>query len=154
MDAMTAAAKVEGIPADQGQLLGVVPMEGTDSALVIVGHIVPLSREGEVSVAPVLPDDTRIVHDGLTVDEVSRSAHVDGRKIPLTYQEFELLAHLTASPGRVHSRVQLLRAVWGYSEAGSVRTVDVHIHRLRGKLGPYRDRIVTVRRLGYMYTRR
>ncbi|GAA3196616.1 winged helix-turn-helix domain-containing protein [Actinocorallia longicatena] len=142
---MDAALKaVEGLPADQGQLLGVVPLEGTDTALVIVAHTVRLGRE---------PQDP-VVHEGLTVDAVSRSALVDGRKIPLTYQEFELLAHLTASPGRVHSRGQLLRAVWGYTEAGSVRTVDVHVHRLRNKLGPYRDRIVTVRRLGYMYTRR
>ncbi|GAB3659617.1 hypothetical protein GCM10027589_20880 [Actinocorallia lasiicapitis] len=142
---MDAALKaVEGVPADHGQLLGVVPLDGTNTALVIVAHTVKLGRDTQEPV----------VHEGLTVDRVSRSALVDGRKVPLTYQEFELLAHLTASPGRVYSRGQLLQAVWGYAEAGSVRTVDVHVHRLRSKLGPYRDRIVTVRRLGYMYTRR
>ena len=94
------------------------------------------------------------LHDGLAIDHVARSVRADGRMIPLTYQEFELLSHLTATPGRVHSRGQLLRAVWGHAEAGSLRTVDVHIHRLRSKLGQYRDRIVTVRRLGYMYTKR
>ncbi|GAA2726434.1 winged helix-turn-helix domain-containing protein [Actinocorallia aurantiaca] len=149
MDSTTFATKVEGLAPGEGRLLGVVPMEGTRTALVIVGHLVELGSEGEPADLPVRP-----LGDGLAVDPVARCVRADGRTVPLTYQEFELLAHLTASPGRVHSRGQLLRAVWGHTDAGSLRTVDVHVHRLRSKLGSYRERIVTVRRLGYMYTQR
>lgn len=149
MDSTTFASKVEGLAPGEGRLLGVVPMEGTGTALVIVGHLVELGAEDG---APPAPPVT--AHEGLVIDPVARSVRADGRTVPLTYQEFELLTHLTASPGRVHSRGQLLRAVWGHTDAGSLRTVDVHIHRLRSKLGSYRERIVTVRRLGYMYTRR
>jgi DNA-binding response OmpR family regulator len=143
------AARVEGLAPGEGRLLGVVPMEGTRTALVIVGHLVELGGEDPVPSAPPV-----LSHEGLDIDPVARSVRADGKVIPLTYQEFELLAHLTASPGRVHSRGQLLRAVWGHEGAGSLRTVDVHVHRLRSKLGPYRERIITVRRLGYMYTKR
>lgn len=159
MDSTTFAAKVEGLAPGEGRLLGVVPMEGTRTALVVVGHLVDLDTgsgasplPGFSAPVPGLPSPAR--DDGLVVDPVARSVRADGRVIPLTYQEFELLTHLTASPGRVHSRGQLLRAVWGHTDAGSLRTVDVHIHRLRSKLGGYRERIVTVRRLGYMYTKR
>jgi DNA-binding response OmpR family regulator len=70
----------------------------------------------------------------------------------LVYLEFELLAHLVAHPRRVHSREQLLNQVWGLPAVGDARTVDVHVARLRRKLGPaYRDVIVTVRRVGYTY---
>ncbi|WP_106398057.1 winged helix-turn-helix domain-containing protein [Actinocorallia populi] len=150
MDSTTFAAKVEGLAPGEGRLLGVVPMEGTRTALVVVGHLVDLDTGNGAPPLPLPPHDG----DGLSVDPVARAVRADGRAVPLTYQEFELLAHLTASPGRVHSRGQLLRAVWGHTDAGSLRTVDVHIHRLRSKLGGYRQRIVTVRRLGYMYTKR
>lgn len=151
MDSTTFAAKVEGLAPGEGRLLGVVPMEGTRTALVVVGHLVELDTG---SGAPPLPAPPPYDGDGLLVDPVARSVRADGRVVPLTYQEFELLTHLAASPGRVHSRGRLLQAVWGHAGAGSLRTVDVHIHRLRSKLGGYRQRIVTVRRLGYMYTKR
>jgi hypothetical protein len=89
---------------------------------------------------------------GIGVDLDRRVAHVDGRPLELTYLEFELLAHLTQHPHRVHSRDQLVTAVWGYDHVGDGRTVDVHVARLRRKLGvAYRDSIVTVRRVGYKY---
>ncbi|MFD0566492.1 helix-turn-helix domain-containing protein [Kitasatospora saccharophila] len=72
--------------------------------------------------------------------------------LDLTYLEFELLAHLTEHPHRVHTRDQLVHTVWGYGHVGDGRTVDVHVARLRRKLGAaYRDTIVTVRRVGYKY---
>ncbi|MFB9371908.1 winged helix-turn-helix domain-containing protein [Kitasatospora sp. NPDC001664] len=90
---------------------------------------------------------------GIVVDAERRSAHVDGRLLDLTYLEFELLAHLTAHPQRVHTRDHLVTAVWGYGHVGDGRTVDVHVARLRRKLGAaHRDSIVTVRRVGYKYT--
>ncbi|MFD9905670.1 winged helix-turn-helix domain-containing protein [Streptomyces sp. NPDC059063] len=86
------------------------------------------------------------------IDTARRSAHVDGRQLDLTYLEFELLAHLVAHPHRVHTRDQLVTTVWGYGHVGDGRTVDVHIARLRRKLGAeHRGSIQTVRRVGYKY---
>ncbi|SEG70318.1 Transcriptional regulatory protein, C terminal [Actinacidiphila yanglinensis] len=86
------------------------------------------------------------------IDAERRTADVEGRPLDLTYLEFELLAHLVAHPHRVHSRDQLVTTVWGYGHVGDGRTVDVHIARLRRKLGAeHRGSIVTVRRVGYKY---
>ncbi|MFJ7148053.1 winged helix-turn-helix domain-containing protein [Streptomyces sp. NPDC100445] len=87
------------------------------------------------------------------IDAVQRTASVNGRELDLTYLEFELLAHLVAHPHRVHTRDQLVTTVWGYGHVGDGRTVDVHIARLRRKLGAqHRQTIQTVRRVGYKYT--
>ncbi|GAB2605779.1 hypothetical protein GCM10027168_43380 [Streptomyces capparidis] len=89
---------------------------------------------------------------GIHVDAERRTVHVDGAAVELTYLEFELLAHLVAHPYRVHTRDQLISTVWGYGHAGDGRTVDVHVARLRRKLGEvHRAGIVTVRRVGYKY---
>ncbi len=89
---------------------------------------------------------------GIAVDLDRRNAYVDGKLLDLTYLEFELLAHLTQHPQRVHTRDHLVSAVWGYGHVGDGRTVDVHVARLRRKLGAaHRDSIVTVRRVGYKY---
>ncbi|MER6009308.1 winged helix-turn-helix domain-containing protein [Streptomyces bluensis] len=86
------------------------------------------------------------------IDTVQRTAEVDGRPLDLTYLEFELLAHLVTHPHRVHTRDQLVTTVWGYGHVGDGRTVDVHIARLRRKLGAeHRQAIQTVRRVGYKY---
>lgn len=87
------------------------------------------------------------------IDTARRTAAVDGRELDLTYLEFELLAHLVAHPHRVHTRDRLVSTVWGYGHVGDGRTVDVHIARLRRKLGAeHRRTIQTVRRVGYKYT--
>ncbi|QUW90920.1 winged helix-turn-helix domain-containing protein [Streptomyces sp. V17-9] len=87
------------------------------------------------------------------IDPARRTAAVDGRELDLTYLEFELLAHLVAHPNRVHTRDQLVTTVWGYGHVGDGRTVDVHVARLRRKLGTeHRQTIQTVRRVGYKYT--
>ncbi|MFC7549936.1 winged helix-turn-helix domain-containing protein [Plantactinospora sp. GCM10030261] len=78
----------------------------------------------------------------------SRTVLLDGEKLPLTRLEFDLLMHLVAHPRRVFTRLQLLTAVWGYEHAG-VRTVDVHIRRLRGKVGAEVPLITTVYGVGY-----
>ncbi|HEY3482568.1 MAG TPA: winged helix-turn-helix domain-containing protein [Streptomyces sp.] len=88
----------------------------------------------------------------IRIDGERRTAAVRGRELDLTYLEFELLAHLVAHPHRVHSRDQLVTTVWGYGHVGDGRTVDVHVARLRRKLGAeHRGSIVTVRRVGYKY---
>jgi hypothetical protein len=93
------------------------------------------------------------VGGAIRVDVLRRTAEVAGEPLDLTYLEFELLAHLVAHPHRVHTRDQLVATVWGYGHIGDGRTVDVHIARLRRKLGSeYRRTIQTVRRVGYRYT--
>jgi DNA-binding response OmpR family regulator len=89
---------------------------------------------------------------GVAVDHGRRTVTVDGRPLSLTYLEFELLAHLVGHPLQVFTRRQLMTVVWGQTAYGDVRTVDVHIARLRRKLGPaHRDGIVTVRQVGYRF---
>ncbi|MFE9773615.1 winged helix-turn-helix domain-containing protein [Streptomyces sp. NPDC005931] len=96
--------------------------------------------------------DRRTADDGVRVDPARRVAEVDGHELDLTYLEFELLAHLVQHPDHVQTRGRLVAAVWGYDHIGDGRTVDVHIARLRRKLGAsHRHRIVTVRRVGYTY---
>jgi DNA-binding response OmpR family regulator len=74
---------------------------------------------------------------------------VDGGEVPLTFQEFELLEFLTSRPGEVFSRVRLMNAVWPERARATPRTVDVHVHRLRRKLGRHGGRLVTARGFGY-----
>jgi DNA-binding winged helix-turn-helix (wHTH) protein len=88
--------------------------------------------------------------EGLVVDLASRRVSVGGGEVTLTYLEFELLVFLVEHGGRVFSRAQLLRHVWGYEHVVGGRTVDVHVKRLRSKLGADRGhRIETVRGVGY-----
>ncbi len=77
-------------------------------------------------------------------------ASVDGRPLDLTYMEYELLRFLTAQPGKVFTREALLNRVWGYEYYGGARTVDVHVRRLRSKLGEeHASLIQTIRSVGY-----
>lgn len=95
------------------------------------------------------------VHDmtgpgGLVIDEQAWVARVGNRDLDLTYTEFELLKYLAQQPGRVFSREQILDGVWGVDYYGGTRTVDVHIRRLRAKLGPDKEALIgTVRNVGY-----
>ncbi|NDG25515.1 MAG: DNA-binding response regulator [Actinobacteria bacterium] len=89
----------------------------------------------------------------VVIDEDSYTAKIKGRTLDLTFKEFELLKYLTQHPGRVFSRSQLLQEIWGYDYFGGTRTVDVHIRRLRSKLGPEFETIIdTVRNVGYRFS--
>lgn len=94
----------------------------------------------------------KIHASGIVIDEASYSARVNGRIMDLTYKEFELLRFLAQHPGRVFSREQLLSEVWGYDYFGGTRTVDVHVRRLRAKLGELEALIGTVRNVGYRFS--
>ncbi len=97
-------------------------------------------------------DSTKIVAGELVIDEQSYTAKIEGRSLDLTYKEFELLKHLASYPGRVFTRAQLLQEVWGYDYFGGTRTVDVHVRRLRAKLGPENESFIgTVRNVGYRF---
>jgi DNA-binding winged helix-turn-helix (wHTH) protein len=77
-----------------------------------------------------------------------------GRPLDLTYKEFELLKYLAQNAGRVFTRAQLLQEVWGYDFFGGTRTVDVHVRRLRAKLGSEHESLIgTVRNVGYKAVR-
>jgi DNA-binding response OmpR family regulator len=95
-------------------------------------------------------DGTTVRLGPLTLDTDTYQVTVAGRGLDLTYKEFELLRYLASRPGRVFTRPALLREVWGYDFYGGTRTVDVHIRRLRSKLGPEHEALIeTVRGVGY-----
>jgi DNA-binding response OmpR family regulator len=99
------------------------------------------------------PSTGEIRTGDVVIDENSYTARIKGRALDLTFKEFELLKYLAQHPGRVFSRAQLLQEIWGYDYFGGTRTVDVHIRRLRSKLGPEFESIIgTVRNVGYRIT--
>ncbi|MDT7537561.1 MAG: hypothetical protein QOI82_1146 [Actinomycetota bacterium] len=88
----------------------------------------------------------------LTIDEGTYTCRLRGKGLDLTFKEFELLKYLAQHPGRVFTRAQLLQEVWGYDYYGGTRTVDVHVRRLRAKLGPEHESLIgTVRHVGYKF---
>ena len=96
---------------------------------------------------------TEIRQGDVVIDEGTYTAKIRGTSLDLTFKEFELLKYLAQHPGRVFSRAQLLQEIWGYDYFGGTRTVDVHIRRLRSKLGPEFESIIgTVRNVGYRFT--
>jgi hypothetical protein len=133
-------------------LLAVVPIPGTGTSLAIVAYAVTTSPVGPAASSAELDP-------ALQLDHAQRRAWTEGREIPLTFQEFELLAFLAAHPGTVFTRAELVERVWhralahdGRPVAHDSRTVDVHVSRLRRKLGPrYGQCLVTEYRVGYRY---
>ncbi len=96
--------------------------------------------------------DLRITSGSLVIDEATYSVRLRGSILDLTYKEFELLKYLAQHPGRVFTRAQLLQEVWGYDYFGGTRTVDVHVRRLRAKLGADHEALIgTVRNVGYRF---
>ena len=90
----------------------------------------------------------------LVIDDTTYTARISGRALDLTYKEFELLKFLAQHAGRVFTRSHLVQEVWGYDYFGGSRTVDVHVRRLRAKLGPEHEALIgTVRNVGYKFVR-
>jgi len=109
---------------------------------------------GRVSAAATTPGERpeEIRSGDLSIDEATYQAKVGSQPLDLTFKEFELLKYLAQHPGRVFTRAQLLQEVWGYDYFGGTRTVDVHVRRLRAKLGPEREALIgTVRNVGYKF---
>jgi len=95
-------------------------------------------------------EDATVRLGPLTLDVEAYRVRLLGRPLDLTYKEFELLRFLAERPGRVFTRPALMREVWGYDFYGGTRTVDVHVRRLRAKLGPEHEGLIeTVRGVGY-----
>jgi DNA-binding response OmpR family regulator len=98
----------------------------------------------------------RLVFDRVEIDVSRREVRVDGELVHLTTKEFDLLAHMASSPGRIFTRDQLLARIWGYDYMGDGRTVDVHVSWLRGKLRGHDEHnyFRTVRGVGYAFSPR
>ncbi|MFH8406035.1 winged helix-turn-helix domain-containing protein [Streptomyces sp. NPDC018019] len=147
------------LPAPQHSLPALPGQPAMVGYLVLVpAEQVPAAAARTTATAPPGEPDAAVAGTGglgdatVRIDPEQRTVHVRGRALDLTYLEFELLAHLVAHPHRVHTRDQLVTTVWGYGHVGDGRTVDVHVARLRRKLGAdLRSSIVTVRRVGYKY---
>lgn len=94
-----------------------------------------------------------LIIDNMTLNLATYQVHVNGEPLDLTYLEYALLAFLATHPGRTYSRDALLRRVWGFDYYGGSRTVDVHVRRVRAKLGPdLSQHLETVRGVGYLWS--
>lgn len=112
----------------------------------------PAELEARIRLLAVADQSEEIIRAGrVEIDESAYTSRLDGRPLDLTYTEFELLKFFAGHPGRVFSREQLLSEVWGYDYYGGTRTVDVHVRRLRAKLGDADSLIGTVRNVGYRF---
>ena len=155
----------ERVPPPDGDatLLAVVPIPGTGTSVAIVGYVIAASATGTAQAAQAAhaahaaPSDAAA--SGLRLDHLQRRVWVDGCEIQLTFQEFELLAFLAAHPATVFTRADLVGRVWhrnlgadGRPVPQDSRTVDVHVSRVRRKLGPrYGQYLVTEYRVGYQF---
>ena len=108
-----------------------------------------INRSKSMSGQNVLQD--KYVLEGLEVDMLGRNVYVDGVKKDLTPKEYELLQYFIINKNIALSREKILNEVWGYDYFGEDRTVDTHVKMLRNNLGKYRDKIVTVRGMGYKF---
>jgi hypothetical protein len=134
-----------------------IPADQVPDGATVLGTLV-LAQDG---VPEALGQDDQAYDDApltqsadaaVQVDLASRTVVVSGRMLTLTRLEFDLLATLVATPRRVHTRAQLHDSVWEGISSGGPRTVDVHVHRLRHKLGSAHERhLVTVRGVGYRW---
>jgi hypothetical protein len=162
-------------PGADGTLLAVVPIPGTGTSLAIVGYPVTAPENGPAVAVPLGPIPEVLVRagqvlagaalagpgaagrsagerPGLLLDHEQRRVLVEGAEVTLTFQEFELLAFLAAHPATVFSRADLVKKVWQRDFTADSRTVDVHVSRLRRKLGPAYGRcLVTEYRVGYQF---
>ena len=140
----------------EGGLAGITSDWGIDD--VILDTAGPAEVEARLRLAvgrtveAAVEEGGPITAGALVIDEATYSVRLRGRLLDLTYKEFELLKYLAQHPGRVFTRSQLLQEVWGYDYFGGTRTVDVHVRRLRAKLGTdYEVLIGTVRNVGYRF---
>jgi hypothetical protein len=168
-------------PGGDATLLAVVPIPGTGTSVAIVGYVIAApAATAPATTAPATgaargmhadppgpagrgpgraPRGRRPADSGLRLDHLQRRVWTDGREIQLTFQEFELLAFLAAHPATVFTRADLVGRVWhrnlgpdGRPVPRDSRTVDVHVSRVRRKLGPrYGQCLVTEYRVGYQF---
>ena len=137
----------------EGGLTAVSPDWGIDDVILVTAGPAEVDARIRLVIGRQVAEQTssRIQTSGITIDESSYSAKVHGKPLDLTYKEFQLLHFFATHPSRVFTREQLLSEVWGYDYFGGTRTVDVHVRRLRAKLGDLEQLIGTVRNVGYRF---
>jgi len=140
----------------EGGLAGITSDWGIDDVLLDTAGPAEVEARLRLALGRVTQADVDeggpITSGALVIDEATYSVRLRGHVLDLTYKEFELLKYLVQHPGRVFTRSQLLQEVWGYDYFGGTRTVDVHVRRLRAKLGTdYEVLIGTVRNVGYRF---
>ncbi len=148
------AGKLRQIAVLDAGRLGTIPVPVSVDELAVYPF-----RPGELAAklkliadGALIPTGTTLVFGNILIDTAAYEVRRDGVPVALTFKEQELLHYLASSPDRVFSRSQLLTEVWGYDYYGGTRTVDVHVRRLRLKLGPEMEaRIQTVRNVGYKF---
>ena len=137
----------------EGGLTAVSPDWGVDDVVLETAGPAEVDARIRLVIGRAVEDRSspKIQASGVVIDEASYSAKVHGRPLDLTFKEFELLRFFATHPSRVFTREQLLSEVWGYDYFGGTRTVDVHVRRLRAKLGDLESLIGTVRNVGYRF---
>ena len=137
----------------EGGLTALSPEWGVDEVILASAGPAEIDARVRLSTGRKHADEppARVHAGGISIDEASYSAKVGGKPLDLTYKEFQLLHFLATHPARVFTREQLLSEVWGYDYFGGARTVDVHVRRLRAKLGDMEQVIGTVRNVGYRF---
>ncbi|MFC7401132.1 winged-helix domain-containing protein [Citricoccus sp. GCM10030269] len=140
----------------EGGLAAFSPVWGAKDFLLDTAGPAEVTARLRLAMLPVAEGQDRPIRaSGIFVDASSYTAQVNGEPMNLTFKEFELLKHLVQHPGRVFTREQLLHEVWGYDYFGGTRTVDVHVRRLRAKLGSDQEQLIgTVRNVGYRFVPR
>ena len=123
------------------------------SPRVLVARVKAMLRRSEVSAATAdgSREKEQIKIEGIEIDRGSYRVKIDGNEVFFPRKEFELLFYLASHPGRVYSRDNLLNQVWGDGAFVVERTVDVHVFKVREKLGPYGEKIETVKGVGYRF---
>jgi DNA-binding response OmpR family regulator len=164
--ALSTTAELRALSTNHGSVVAVLPsaeiasLGGASSVTFDDLALLPL-HDGELAmrIARVLhtesstPSETAS-YGSITLNLSTYQASVDNRPLDMTYMEYELLRHFVSNPRRVLSREELLRDVWRYEYYGGARTVDVHVRRLRAKLGEEHAQLIqTVRSVGYMFGR-
>ncbi len=137
----------------EGGLAAVSTDWGVDDVILVTAGPAEVDARIRLSLGRMAQEQSasKIQASGVVIDEASYSAKVHGRPLDLTFKEFELLRFFATHPSRVFTREQLLSEVWGYDYFGGTRTVDVHVRRLRAKLGDLESLIGTVRNVGYRF---
>ncbi|THE07026.1 winged helix family transcriptional regulator [Microbacterium oleivorans] len=120
--------------------------------------VVRLALHEPAAVARTKPEEPLDEHvpGGVTIDISRRRVHIDGESAALTFKEFELLQYLVLREGQTIERTELVSSLWSHADgddAPGERTIDVHVRRLRSKLGRYEDIVRTVRGIGYRFDR-
>ena len=126
---------------------------GADDVILYTAGPGEVDARLRLAIGRMAPAESGEIRSGdLVIDEPTYSARLRGHALDLTFKEFELLKFLAQHPGRVFTRSQLLQEVWGYDYFGGTRTVDVHVRRLRAKLGADHEALIgTVRNVGYRF---